>query len=38
MYYLIDSELPSRCNRIDEYDERAIYIFIIKETDCWPPK
>src|SRR5947207_2154674 len=34
----MDSESPSECNRIDGYDKRATYVFVIKETDCWPPK
>ena len=25
-------------NRIDGCDERATYIFVIKGTNCWPPK
>jgi len=26
--------LPSGCNRIDRYNKRVIYVFIIKGTDC----
>src|SRR5437764_661087 len=38
MWHLIDSKLPSEHNRIDGCDERATYVFVIKGTDCWPPK
>src|SRR5437773_12514395 len=38
MWHLMDSELPSGHNRIDGCDKRATYVFVIKGTDCWPPK
>ena len=38
MWHLMDSESPSGRNRIDGCDERAMYVFILKGTDCWPPK
>src|SRR5437764_4129063 len=38
MWHLIDSKLPSEHNRIDGCDKRATYVFVIKGTDCWPPK
>src|SRR5205809_585533 len=38
MWHLMDSESPLGHNRIDGCDKRATYIFIIKRTDCWPPK
>ena len=38
MWHLMDSESLSEYNRIDGYDKRATYVFVIKGTDCWPPK